>query len=290
MSLFFISCFFRKPVRVFLISFCLLFFISFSWGGEEERCAGEFSPVSVFVNFAKDNLGESYSSHLGPEWEGKLRSALKSRSTLKSWSSIDETEFFLLYLHDRIGLEETVKRIKAVSYFRFSGYEKFFDTVDFYESYIGGKKGEELVTLRLKRSLGGFFYKGSLENLEEVVKYIEGYIGKEEVKESMKKDLQGFSKANFKELKRVVEYIEGYIGREEVKERMKKDLRGFSSANPEKLKEVVEYIEGYIGREEVKERMKKNLQGFSGANPEKLKEVVEYIEGYIGREEMKERK
>ena len=72
----------------------------------------------------------------------------------------------------------------------------------------------------------------------------------------------------------MVKFIEGYIGRDGVKKRMNKDLQGFSNANLEELKKVVTFIEGYIGRDGVKERMNKDLQGFSNANLEELTKVV----------------
>jgi len=53
----------------------------------------------------------------------------------------------------------------------------------------------------------------------------------------MKKDLQGFSNANPDTLKAVVEFIEGYIGKEEVIERMKKGLLGFSRLKLDQLKQ-----------------------------------------------------
>ena len=88
------------------------------------------------------------------------------------------------------GVEDTLKRIKSVSYFSFMRFESFKERVDFFSGYIG----EEGVKERLRKSLGGF-HKGNIEEMRLVIEFIEAYIGREGVKERMKKDLEGFSRA-----------------------------------------------------------------------------------------------
>ena len=104
---------------------------------------------------------------------------------------------FLEKMEARIGVEQTLKRIQAPSYFRMS-YVNFKDIVSLYEEYIG----VEGVTQRLNRSLGGFD-KGNVEAVRAVITYLQIYFGgKEEgklaIQQIMKKNLRGFSNANKK--------------------------------------------------------------------------------------------
>ena len=65
-----------------------------------------------------------------------------------------------------------------------------------YEEYIG----EEGVTMRLRRSLGGF-HIGEISEIRDVIEFVESYIGAEETKKRMKENLRGFSKLTLSQLK-----------------------------------------------------------------------------------------
>ena len=118
------------------------------------------------------------------------------------------------FLDGRIGVEDTLKRLRFLSYFGLSRYEDFIEKLEYYESYIG----EDGVTRRLKRSMGVFFAGISLTDLKGVVKFIEGYIGKEGVKDRMKSDLQSFSVIKLSRL----EELEKEWGEKKLKEALNK--------------------------------------------------------------------
>ena len=136
----------------------------------------------VFIHFAKEELGAEGMGQMGARWGERI---IKST---KSWS-VKDAQGFLRFLNQRIGREDTIKRIKSVSYFQLMSFTSFINRVSFYEEYLG----EEGITTRLRRSLGGF-HKGDPEEIRKVVKYVEEYIGEEAVKEAMKSNLEAFSR------------------------------------------------------------------------------------------------
>ena len=75
-----------------------------------------------------------------------------------------------------------------------------------------------------------------------MVKYLTGAeigLSKENVKESMKKSLQGFAVAKLSELKEVVMYLKGEelrLSKEAIKESMKKSLHGFARVKQSELR------------------------------------------------------
>ena len=69
-----------------------------------------------------------------------------------------------------------------------------------------------------------------MKNLEQVVRFVQHYIGKDMLKDLMRQNLGDFSQTGIeelRELKQSVKSIEEYIGKEETKKRMSKDLRYF---------------------------------------------------------------
>ena len=170
--------------------FIYLFFLFVSFPIVSFACPESFSsdsiaPDSSFVNFAKKHLGET----MGVRWEQRITDATKK------WSRKD-IEDFLNFLQNRIGTEDTLKRIKSPSYFKLTSYKKFKERVFLYEEYIG----KEGVTMRLRRSLGGF-HIGEVSEIRDVIEYVVGYIGVEETKQRMKENLQGFSRLTPNQLK-----------------------------------------------------------------------------------------
>ena len=129
----------------------------------------DFSGMSageVFIQFAKNQLGEKgLKPAIGTEWEQKVKHALNG------WS-VSSAVKLLNFLNERIGKENTLKRIKSLSYFQWMRWESFSRRVLLYEEYIG----EAGINFRLLHSLGGFD-RGSVDEIRQVIKFIEGYIG-----------------------------------------------------------------------------------------------------------------
>ena len=143
-------------LKSFLLSLCFLF-ISFSTFSLD--CEEGFSADSVFVDFAKKHLGESWAETMGSKWEKRIT------YFTKKWNR-EDAEDFLVFLQNRTGTEDTIKRIKLPSYFHTINYKQFRNRVSLYEEYIG----EAGVTLRLRRSLGGFD-RGEISGIRAVIKY-----------------------------------------------------------------------------------------------------------------------
>ena len=197
---------------------------------------------------------------MGIRWEERIT------YFTKKWNR-EDSEDFLVFLQNRIGTEDTIKRIKSPSYLHTINYKQFRKRVSLYEEYIG----EAGVTLRLRRSLGGFD-RGKISEIRVVIKYMEDYIGPEATKDRMKENVRGFSQAKLSELKKVMKYVEDYIGPEATKDKIKENLEAFSRAKLSKLQKIVKYVENYIGVEATKEKMKRDLQGFSKLKMSKLKQ------------------
>ncbi len=214
----------------------------------------------VFIQFAKNQIGKNFNSEMPKNWKTKVT------ETTKSWDEPEMKEF-LNFLINRIGEEETLKRIRAVSYFKLFRFKNFLERVKLYENYIE----KEGVNERLKKSLSGF-HKNSVKNIKDNIQFIKDYIGEEATRERIEKDLQGFSRANLSELKKVVQFIENYIEKEATREIMKKNLQAFSRINLSELKKIVQFIEDLIGKNAVKDKMRKDLQGFSKVTPNQLKQ------------------
>ena len=250
---------------VFILYFLLIPFQTFSY-----LCQDSFSAGSVFVKFVQKHVGENWVDEMGIQWEQRIT------HMAGHWNQRD-AENFLNFLRKRIGIKDTVKRIKSPSFFRGMSYQSFRKRVSLYEEYMD--KSE--VTIALRKSLGGF-YTGNVDEMRLVIEYVKNYIENKPMENLMKKDLLGFSRAKLSELQEVVKYVEKYIGKEATIERMKKDLRGFSVANLPELKKVVQYVESYIGKKATKDLMKRNLRSFSEAKLSELKQMVQYMESHIG--------
>ena len=180
------KCFFKSGILP--LTFCLAF-VSFSSSAspcrgavEESDSIPSVSVSSVVIDFAKEVLGGKYSVDLGEKWEKE------AQTHFKGWD-VRSAEDFLFDLSSRIGRKDTVERLKSLSYFSLSDYEKFKKTVLLFESYIG----EEEVAEKLRHSLSGFFYGGSFKTVRENVEYVESWIGREAVSSVMVKSLRGFS-------------------------------------------------------------------------------------------------
>ncbi len=196
---------------VFILYFLLIPFQAFSL-----ICQDSFSTGSVFVQFAQKHIGKNWMDQMGAQWERRITHATRH------WSQKD-AEDFLNFLQNRIGVEDTIKRMKSPSYFSIIRYQSFIARVSLYEEYIG----ESGVTIRLRKSLGGF-EQGQVDEIRKVIEYVKNYIGEENMKELMTRNLRGFSNAKLSELKQVVKFVEIHIGTNLTKEKMKRDLESFT--------------------------------------------------------------
>lgn len=211
----------------------------------------QVSAGDIFLDFAKKQLGKKWAKTMGKDWLEKI-----TRATAK-WSP-EEAQKFLEFLRSRIGEENTIKRIKSTSYFPYMNYRSFMEKVTLYEQYIG----EEGVTNRLHRSLGGF-HKGQVNEIRSGVEFLKSYIGEEMTIQKMEQDLQVLSSIKSERLKLVVDLIEGYLGKETMVQRVIKDLRVLSPLKSEDLQSNIEFTENYLGGgAEAKERVKEALQNY----------------------------
>ena len=209
----------NKCIKGFIL---IIFVYSISYAPLAFPCVLAFSsPGEVFINFANKNQGG-----FGTVWEKKISQYLKKTN----WTT-EDAKSFLEALEARIGVENTLKRIKTPSYFGLTNYVNFKDRVRLYEEYIG----VEGVTQRLNRSLNGF-EKGSVEDIRATITYLQDYFGgKEEskliIQQMMHRNLNGFSSIIKSELQETVKYLEGYMGasyKSVIQEKMKKNLWAFS--------------------------------------------------------------
>ncbi len=212
----------------------------------------QVSAGDIFLNFAKEQLGKEWTETMGKDWLEKI-----TRATAK-WSP-EEAQKFLKFLRNRIGEENTIKRIKSTSYFPYMNYRSFMEKVTLYEQYIG----EEGVTSRLQKSFGGF-HKGQVNEIRSGVEFLKSYIGEEMTIQKMEQDLQVFSNIKSERLKLVVELIEGYLGKEEMVQRVSEDLRVFARARFDELQPALESTEKLLGggiqaKEQVKVVLQENL-------------------------------
>ena len=282
---------------------------------------GKFLEGEEFENAFKKRMGSK------GEWEQKI---VKNTTTKSKWT-IRDAQSFLSFLREKIGDHATLKAVKTTSFFSDTNYENFQLRFDIFSEYVDAERLTEQLqdcltcftkgTAHVIRSVietiedyfveeGEAIVKEALNNnivvfslsenqsklLEELLHFLESYIGKEGVKDIILNKPASFkmfrlkrdphSKMYILQMPLVVVYIESYFesadaGKEVVQELMQKSFQGLALAEVEKLRAVVEYIEGYAGKEVVQEVMKDSFQGLALAEVEKLKDVVAYIESYF---------
>ncbi len=245
-------------------------------------CESAFSPgVKELINFVreKDPQGERF----GEIWEQRISEAMKARWT------VEDVRKFLNAMKNRIGVEDTLKRIQTPSYFFQMDYKKFIEMVSVYEEYLGVAG----VNQRLRRSLNGF-HRGNAEEVRAIIaylatRYFDVETSSSTIQAMMLNDLSSFSEANRSSLEEIVEYLKGYIvganPSSTIKEMMEKSFIAFSRTNLRDLKPVVEYLKEYFDGanpgDTIQAMMKQSFIAFSRANLRDLKPLVEYLEGYI---------
>ena len=173
------------------------------------------------INYVRVHTKKSiFSIGYDEKWEQRVKSAFES------WN-LEDIERLLTDVESRIGVRYTLEVLRYPDNFLFANYanyEKFKKVISFYDDYLGA----EVVTKQLRRSMEGFFIRGSFEELKGVMSFLESYIGREGVKQRMEWGMGYFANVNLEELKGAVSFLEGYIGREGVKQRMESHIQVFA--------------------------------------------------------------
>ena len=222
---------------------------------------------------------EAFQKKMGADWEDKIR-----KSTAH-WT-VQDAQALLDYLSKRIGEIAALNRMKSISYFkRMRNYDRFLERVTFYESYMG----EDEVTYRLSRSLGGF-ERGDIKEIKRVVDFLEEYLGSRElIKDMMLDNLSGFSmlsgkddaQINLNNIKDVIAYLES-IGFKvkQIKSMIFKNFFGFVRATRRKLEARRQLMiqEETIGivftPNDINKMIEKSIYGFLLSDLEKVKLMV----------------
>ena len=233
---------------------------------------------NVFVNFANDQLREDYYKVMGPRWTRRI--FLYSAE----WTKRD-AELFLDYMVERVGTESTLERLKSPSYFEFMRYKDFRARVQLFDELWG----ESFSTMRLNRSLGGFD-RGSIEEIEGVIKIVADYIGEDNLREVAASNLQGLTRVQPLSLKRTISFIERYFenlsaGRSVVRKIMQTNLDALAGVNLFKFKRTVDYLERYFrngydrgSRVIVRNIMKDHYSILAKVGSNKLSHIVAMLE------------
>ena len=248
---------------------------------------GKFLEGEEFEDAFKRKIGKK------GQWGKKITEAA---GHLK-WT-ISDAQKFLDFLKEKIGESATFRVIKTVSFFHDTTYENFQLRFDIFSKYVDREKIAE----QLRKCLT-CFGQGKPEVIRGVIEVVREYFeeeGESVVKEALNKTVIVFSLSEnqFTKLRELLDFLEGYIGKEGVKDiilnkpvsftkfRVKKDLN--SKMYILQLPLVVEYLESYIEREAVREMRQKSFHGLAVAEIEKLRAVVRYIEKYIEEENGRE--
>ena len=292
---------------------------------------GKFLEGEEFENAFKKRMGSK------GEWEQKI---VKNTTTKSKWT-IRDAQSFLSFLREKIGDHATLKAVKTTSFFSDTNYENFQLRFDIFSEYVDAERLTEQLqdcltcftkgTAHVIRSVietiedyfveeGEAIVKEALNNnivvfslsenqsklLEELLHFLESYIGKEGVKDIILNKPANFGKFRLKkdphsnmyilQIPLVVDYIEGYFksreaGQKTVRAIIQDSFQGLVRAELEKLQAVVDYIEGYFesreaGQKVVQSIMKESFTGLAITELEKLREAVEYIEDYFENKEV----
>ncbi len=215
------------------------------------------SPGSVVIDFVRKSRGENFSERMGTGWIGKVE------SSFKNWKP-EEVRDFLGFMTSRTDRENTVERLKSLSHFSLSGYGSFRGKVSFFERYMG----EKAVTGRLRRSLGGFFTRKSLDRLVETAKLLEPYVGRETLGKIMEKSPEKFSRINFLELQGILNHAEPRVGKKILGEIMGKDFFGFLESFGYRYKSAEEVFNNLVELENSWKKTQWEINEFFFNHPE----------------------
>ena len=210
--------------------FCLFFHLSVVFAS----CVNEFSE-DPFIRFVREQLGNQWERQMPAGWRSRV---LKDTDHLK-WEDKDAVIGFLT---DRIGSENTLAIIRNTSHFKGLRYGDLLDRSGFYDRYT---EGREVVNSHIFRSIGGF-QLGRLQEIQQVVKFMENRIGKTAVVDLMKKDIHKFSVVDVLYLR----YLEkAYFGNKVMKRILEERFMDLPIRELSEVKRNVEFMERYLGTE-----------------------------------------
>ena len=225
---------------------------------------------------------EAFQKEMGSDWEDQIRRYTEHWTAQDAYNLLD-------HLVNRIGETVALERIKGASYLKkMRNYNRFLERVNFYEIHIG----EDEVTYRLSRSLGGF-EGGDIEEIKRVIEFLEGYLGSREIiKDMMLDSLGGFSilsgkvnaQTNLKNIEDVIAYLRSIeFTEEQIQSMIFENFYGFGKATRKKLESKRqsltkgETIGMVFTLGEIDKMIEENIQGFLQANLVRVKKVVAYL-------------
>ena len=227
----------------------------------------------IFIEFAKKVLGTEYETTFGSEWEERII------YNTRYWT-VTDSQNFLSFLENRIGSLATAKLIETTAYFKYFRFDSFKARVQLYTKYIG----EEAVNARLKQSLYGF-HIGKIDIIQSNIEFIRSYIKSDKIFNSiLQKSIGWASIMRIEQLLEVIQFLDNYLNKEEIIWIMQRNINALSYAKINKLKQVVDFLENYVSRQKVTRIMKNSFKYFIDKNFNEIKDNIEFLESYIGKE------
>ena len=101
--------------------------VSGSQASFSSSCEEVFANKEVFISFAKNLRREGYEKELGADWSQKVA------ENTKHWNRMEVSQF-IDFLSNRIGEENTLKRVESISYGMVNvSFKEFMEMVRFYD-------------------------------------------------------------------------------------------------------------------------------------------------------------
>ncbi len=203
-----------------LLNFVYLF-LTFSFPlnvHSSNKCKQLFkTPVqeSPLIVLAKDYFANQWQEEMGHNWPRK------ANKQTKKWNTDHLTEF-LSFLIDRIGINETVKRMQSLVILKNPNYERFKIKLKFYELQIG----EEKVTEWLLKDLF-VFNQQDLLLVEKKIKFLTKDMDMEPNKliQLIGENLDIFDSFKLEDLRESVIFLKSYLNKKEIIALIEKNWR-----------------------------------------------------------------
>ena len=187
----------------------------------------------VLIDFVKEHLSEKFNE---PEWK-EWQKMIPNQHFVK-WTDRDMKDFLHL-LTRKIGIDQTLKKIKEPDYFHHHTYLEFTQRIKLLTSYIV----EDSVWLWVEILTLEEFHLGR-NNIQRTIQWFEDYVGKQETSILMQENLLFFLITVPRQLIHVENLLHEFCGisREDIKENIKNNpsfLRFIMTANYGSLKNVI---------------------------------------------------
>ncbi len=151
--------------------------------------------ISVFIDFAKEHYGSRFEEKMllkadSPQWSKRIA------RYAKHWSA-DDARIFLQLMVDKIGVSETLKKLKRASYFRYMDYAVFTNSTEILQAWAS----ERATWDKIEKSLSGFQNKLKEEVAVELLEFFRTVKwSTEEIAENLGRDLRHHGVDNAEEL------------------------------------------------------------------------------------------